>query len=158
MSQNDTLIIGVGNLYRRDDAAGISIIRKLKERVGDAVPLMEHTGEGVTLMEAWKTRGCVILVDAVSSGAAAGALHRVDAIKNELPVDWFSCSTHNFGVAEAVELARSLDQLPRQLQVIGIEGLDFTPGEGLSAEVEKTVDQVVEELEKLIKDGGPDGA
>lgn len=158
MSRNELLIIGVGNLFRKDDAAGIFVARRLKERMGDAVPVLEHTGEGVTLMEAWKTCSRVILVDAVSSGAAVGAIHRVDAIRSELPVDWFSCSTHNFGIAEAVELARSLDQLPKELRIIGIEGADFSPGEGLSPEVERAAGQVVEELVHCVKEGGTDGA
>ncbi len=147
------LVIGVGNLFRKDDAAGILAVRRLREKLGDCYPVMEHTGEGVTLMEAWKKFDRVYLVDAVSSGSAPGSIHRVDAVTTELPVAWFSCSTHNFGIAEAVELARTLDQLPPKLVVFGIEGGDFSPGEGLTEEVEQAVAQVAEELGALINRG-----
>ena len=40
------------------------------------------------------------------------------------------------GVAEAVELARALNQLPAKLIVYGIEGKTFHAGAGFSLEVE----------------------
>jgi hydrogenase maturation protease len=52
-------------------------------------------------------------------------------------------STHSFGVAEAVELARALGRPPARVVVFGIEGRDFTPGEGLSPDVGAAVDEVV---------------
>ena len=65
------------------------------------------------LMDAWEGAETVWLVDAVSSGAQAGAVHRVDASEEELPARLFRASTHHFGLAEAVELARALGRLPR---------------------------------------------
>ncbi len=52
-------------------------------------------------------------------------------------------STHSFGVAEAVELARALGRLPARIVVFGIEGRDFAQGEGLSPDVDAAVDEVV---------------
>jgi hydrogenase maturation protease len=48
-------------------------------------------------------------------------------------------STHAFGVAEAVELARELGRLPGRLEVYAIEGADFSAGAELSAEVASAV-------------------
>jgi hydrogenase maturation protease len=141
-----TLVIGVGNLYRSDDAVGILIARKLKLRASDRVSVQEQSGEGVSLMDTWKDYETVWLVDAVSSGKPAGSIHRLDASKQSIPSRFFSCSTHNFGVAEAIELARTLDQLPRQLNLYGIEGKNFQPGELLSAEVERAMEAVTLEI------------
>ena len=44
-------------------------------------------------------------------------------------------STHAFGVAEALELARALNRLPPCLLIYGIEGKNFAMGTGLSPEV-----------------------
>ena len=60
-----------------------------------------------------------------------------------LPAVFSRSSTHSFGVAEAVELARALGRLPARVVVFGIEGRDFTPGEGLSPDVDAAVDEVV---------------
>jgi len=143
---NKSLIIGVGNLYRSDDAVGILIARKLKDRVSDRVSIKEQSGEGTSLMDSWQEHDRVCVVDAVSSGAPPGSIHRMDASKEPIPSKFFSCSTHDFGVAEAIEMARALDQLPRQLQLFGIEGGNFQPGEMLSAEVERAMELVVDEI------------
>ena len=64
---------------------------------------------------------------------------------------FFNFSTHGFGVAEAVELARSLNQLPPQLIIYGIEGKNFADGFGLSPEVEGAAAQVVRRVLLEIK-------
>jgi hypothetical protein len=54
-----------------------------------------------------------IVVDAVSSNAQSGAIHRLDAVSTKLPAELYRGSTHALSVAEAVELARALERLPR---------------------------------------------
>jgi hydrogenase maturation protease len=103
----------------------------------------EATGEGTALLELWKGADDVILVDAVSSASVPGTVTSFDAVAAPLPALFSGCSSHSFGVAEAVELARTLDRLPRRLTVYGIEGGDFTHGTGLSPEVARAVDELV---------------
>lgn len=140
------MIIGVGNLYRSDDAVGILIARKFKDMASDRVSVKEQSGEGTSLMEAWKGYDRVLIVDAVSSGASPGSIHRMDASREPIPSKFFSCSTHDFGVAEAIEMARALGQLPRQLQLFGVEGKNFQHGEILSAEIEQAMELVADEV------------
>ena len=85
-----------------------------------------------------------MLVDAVRSGAPPGTVHRLDARAAPAPTGFFHYSTHAFSVAEAIELARSLNELPPHLIVYGIEGESFAAGEGLSPAVEQAVEVVVE--------------
>ncbi len=144
------LIIGIGNLYRCDDAMGILVARKLKRLKSDRLRVMEQNGEGTVLMEAWKGFNNVLIIDAVSSGAIPGSIHRLDATKESIPSKYFSCSSHNFGVGEAIELARALDQLPEQLKLYGIEGKNFEPGEVLSPGVESTMELIVEEISQFV--------
>jgi len=138
------LVIGLGNDFRRDDGAGRVAARRVRELAGEAVRVIEESGEGAALMDAWRGAELVILIDAVHSGAAPGTIHRLDARAQPIPSNFFHYSTHAFSVAEAVELARALDQLPPRLIVHGIEGKDFTSGEGLSPEVAAAVEQVAQ--------------
>ena len=79
----------------------------------------------------------IVLVDAVSSGAPPGTVHSFDASAEPLPAVLFGASsTHALGLAEAVELARSLGRLPGRVLVYGVEGGTFAYGKGLSPEVE----------------------
>lgn len=132
-------VIGVGNPWRRDDGAGPEAARRLGGRVLE--------GEPVGLIESFEDAGEVVLVDAVSSGAEPGTVHRLEVGASPLPAEVFgSRSTHALGLAEAVELARALGRLPERVLVYGIEGADFSAGAGLSPEVEAAVERVVEEV------------
>ena len=66
--------------------------------------------------------------------------------QNQFPTAFFNYSTHAFSVAEAVELARVLHQLPPHLTVYGIEGGNFEAGMGLSPDVEGAVAAVIAQV------------
>lgn len=138
-----TLIIGCGNPDRGDDAAGLLVARRLRAMGVDA---QEQSGEALALMESWRTAGEddqeVILVDAVVTGAAPGTITIWDARTAPVVGDFFRCSTHAFGVAEAVKLARILDLLPPNLLIYGIEAKRFDVGSEPTAEVLAAVEQV----------------
>jgi hydrogenase maturation protease len=138
------LVIGVGNEFRGDDGVGLEVARALLAEVPPHVTVLEASGEGAALMEAWKGYERVIVVDATSSGSPPGAIHRFEAHREPLPAPFFHYSTHAFSVAEAIEMARALGQLPPEIIVYGIEGKQFVAGEGLSPEVETAASAVVE--------------
>lgn len=142
------LIIGIGNEYRRDDAVGLVVARALHDKNLDGIEILEMSGEGAALIEAWQDAERVIVIDAVCSGASPGTIFRFEAYHQPIPTQFFRYSTHNFGLAEAIELARSLEQLPKELIVYGIEGKDFSLGEGLSSEIAHAAHEVVQRIEK----------
>ena len=144
--ESGTLIIGLGNEYRRDDGVGLVVAQRLKAAAPEHARVLEESGEGVALMESWKDADAVILIDAVHCGAKPGTLHRFDAHTQPVSTEFFHCSTHTFSVAEAIELARALGRLPRRLIVYGVEGKTFEAGPGLSPEVEKAAQEVVERV------------
>jgi hydrogenase maturation protease len=150
-------IIGVGNEHRHDDGAGIAVARRLRERFPTGITVLEEGRDVASLIESWKDASRVWLVDAARSGARAGTIHRLDVLATPVPAGFFRCSTHRFGVAEAVELARLLDQLPAQLIVYGIEGENFDTGVGLSSAVEQAVETVVDQTAKEVRCLGAGG-
>ena len=139
-------LIGIGNRYRRDDAAGLEVVRRLRLAHPPGVKLIEEEGEPASLIEAWSSVDEALVVDGIGSGAAPGKLHRFDVTAAPLPAEVFNTSTHALGLPEAVELARELDLLPSRLIVYGIEGESFETGEGLSYPVQKTVEKLVLDL------------
>lgn len=130
------MVIGIGNPYRGDDAVGVYLARALRQKADPArTTVLEFSGDGASLISAWEAFDKAILVDATRSGATPGTIQRIDATCQSVPTGFFRYSTHAFGVAEAIELARSLNRLPEQLVVFGIEGGCFDAGESLSAPV-----------------------
>ncbi len=140
------LIIGLGNEARGDDAAGLAAVRRLKREFADHVEVLESAGDGVQLLHTWKNAPSVIVIDAASSGAPPGTVHRFDACADVLPAVRFGGSTHAFGLSEAVELARALGELPRRLIIYAIEGKGFETGTGLSVEAAAAIESLSERV------------
>ena len=127
--------------------AGLAVARRLRRGSGTAGARRGASrASRSALLERWAGAEQAIVVDAVSSGAAPGTIHRLDATERVIATRSSGAPPTPSGVAEAVELARALDRLPRRLLVLGIEGKRFGAGAGLSPEVEQAVDRLVAEL------------
>jgi len=147
------LIVGIGNADRGDDGAGIAVARHIRAKIPSSIPVVEHSGEGIGLIELWQTMNAqtVYLIDAMCSDLPSGTIQRFDAHDSSLPAQFLgNYSTHSFGIVQAVELARVLNCLPPQIIIYGIEGLCFDADMPLSAEVEaavlKTAELIMTEL------------
>jgi hydrogenase maturation protease len=129
------VVIGVGNAARGDDAAGLIAARRLGG--------LEHEGDPVALLDVWRGAELAVVIDAVSSGAEPGTVHRFDATSAPLPARLRgSTSSHALGLAEAIELGRTLGRLPGRLIVYGIEGERFEAGTELTPAVAAAVEAV----------------
>ena len=135
-------VVCVGNAFRGDDAAGLEVAKLLRGTLPAGAEVLEREGEPTALIDAWEGAEALWLVDAVSSGAAGGAVHRLEAGEQELPAGLFRASTHHLGLADAVELARALGRLPPRTVVYGIEGARFEAGHELTPEVAAALPQV----------------
>ena len=137
------MIIGVGHRHRGDDAAGLIAVDALRD-LGFAT--IEHCGEGLGLIGAWDGAEVVVLIDAMRSSAPCGTVRRLEPLDDGLNPDGCRCSSHLFGVGQAVALARELDRLPARLIVYGIEGMNFAIGAPVSDPVRSAVSDVVDRI------------
>ncbi len=133
------VLIGIGNGQRRDDGAGLEMVRLARDGLPDHVRVHECRGDATELMDRWAGARRVVVVDAASSGAPAGTIRRFDVARQGLPADLPQTSTHGFGLTQAVGLARAMGTMPAELVVYAIEGDDFSLGTGLSAPVRQAV-------------------
>ena len=138
------LVIGLGNELRGDDGAGIEVARRLRGLAAEAgIDVRAQQGEPAGLIDAWSGRKAVLVVDTMRSGAEPGTICRFDASCEPLPAQLRgSSSTHALSLAEAIELARALEQLPPRAVVFAIEGQGFETGAALSDEVRAVIPKV----------------
>ena len=148
MASAPVVVIGVGNALRADDAAGVLAVRRLAPRPG--VEIREQSGEATALLEALRGRAAALVVDA-AAGAEPGRLHRLDAAARPLPQGLFGVSSHGFGVAEGIELARALGVLPPVCVVYALEGACFDTGAPLSDAVARALPLLAEDITKDIE-------
>jgi len=141
-----TRVIGVGNPDRGDDAAGRETARRLRKALGDKADIVELDGETTALLAQLDGVGMALLIDACVSGARPGTVRRIDLAKESLPSVTYGLSSHALGLAEAIELATALGQMPPRCVVYLIEALSVKIGEPLSDPVAEAVDEVVRQL------------
>ena len=133
-----TLVIGLGNPDRGDDAVGVQVARRVAaERLDVRVLELDDPSEA---LEAWAAADTVVIADAVTSGGDPGDIHVVDAVERTLPAGrWAAGGTHALGLAAVVELGRALGRLPRRLVLVGVEAGRFDHGTPMSDAVAAAV-------------------
>ena len=138
------LIAGVGNPDRGDDGFGPAVASRL---AGLSLPGVEATPcrRPIDLLDLWQGRGLVFVADAALAQGAPGRLHRLDALRDRLPPT-SSSSTHSFGLAQAIELGRSLGLLPSRLILYAAEARSFAPGAPLSPPMRSAVEAAVRRI------------
>lgn len=116
-------VLGIGSPFG-DDQLGWEVVALLQEQT-----LSRFTKEqlhiaccdrpGMYLLELMRPAQTVFLIDAIRTGAAIGTLHcfQNEAIES---IDG-AFSTHAFGIAAALKMGASLQMLPKQIRLYGIE-------------------------------------
>jgi hydrogenase maturation protease len=140
------LVLGAGSPFG-DDRIGWEVMAALQAALQDAPPGRVHTRAcdrpGASLVNELEGVHHLIIVDAARiAGAPAGQLNWLDEAGLE---GGGSVSTHGFGVAQALALARAIGRAPARVDVLAIS-VEQLEGHGLSEPVRKAVPGAVREI------------
>ncbi len=133
----------LGHRDRGDDAVGPLVADRLRDR---GVAVLDCHEEPTRLLDAMGGLDLLVVVDAVRSGASPGTLLRIEARHEPLPADLGLASTHAFGIAETLELARALGRAPARVVVHGVAGERFGMGDAPTPAVVAALDPLVERV------------
>ncbi len=118
-------IVGVGSPFG-DDQLGWRVAELLKKEtrlqwyLGDAIDIQMNDRPGLALVDAMKNVKNFYVIDALQTGQnPVGQLYRMNG--ESLDADSGFLSTHGFGIAQALALAKALNQLPSKIVIYGIE-------------------------------------
>lgn len=136
------LVACLGNPDRGDDGVGALVAQALKGRLPADVPLMTRSGDMLSLIDDWRGVDGVVCIDAAEVMGTPGRIRRIDLGRETLPADMAVTSGHAVGLAEAVQLARTLGLAPAEIIVYAVEGGCFDGGAAMSAAVAQAVDEV----------------
>lgn len=144
-----TLVIGIGNRERADDALGLIAIDRLQSEHPGGIEFATARGDVLKVLDLFEGAHKVIMIDAMRSGGPPGLVVRLDVSDTAVKVDLENfASSHTVNLAEAIELARTLGKLPPRLIVYGVEAQDFTLGHGLSRAVEAALEGLLTRVKK----------
>lgn len=140
-------IIGCGNANRRDDAVGVTVARRVRERLErhpvPGVQALDCGTAGMEVMFAAKGSDAVILVDAAVTGSEPGAVFEVPSEELER-VREPSLNLHDLRWDDALGMGRKIygDDFPSKVSVFLIEAADTGFGLELSPPVEEAAETV----------------
>ena len=103
-------IIGIGSPFG-DDAAGLETARMLAEAPPSNCEVIAADRPGTALLDLLEGAHAAILIDAVCSGAPPGTIHEFTFDELDRCAVRF-VSSHDLGVAAAIQLAQKLGRAP----------------------------------------------
>ncbi|WP_073949140.1 hydrogenase maturation protease [Streptomyces kebangsaanensis] len=145
------VVIGVGNVFRRDDGAGPAVVEALRDRVPGGTVLAVSDGEPGRMLDLWHGSDTVVVVEAVRGRPARpGRLHTL-SVAEAAANPRSSASTHALGLGECFALAEALGRLPRELVVHAVEVSDVELGTGLSGPVRSALPELVDRAAATVR-------
>jgi hydrogenase maturation protease len=140
-------LIGLGNIFRGDDAAGIVLAERIRREKIPGLEVLLHFGDGASLIPLWDKIKRVILVDAVCAGGKSGKLISFDLQKEAFPENLFSVSSHSLGIPEALRIAKKLHRkLPAGFMFFGVTAERFNLGSKPSFNMDSLGDMFISRI------------
>lgn len=141
-------ILGVGSPFGDDrlgweaaDFLETALVRRHRQ-----ISIERCDRPGAELLQLMKNARAVIVIDAMKGGCKPGTIKRIEPT---LLYRSFGLSNHSFGVAEALELAQVLGELPEELVIFGIEA-GTTPSVNPAPDWNQLLQLVLREIERLV--------
>ncbi|PLX94811.1 MAG: hydrogenase [Desulfuromonas sp.] len=151
MTPSALRIIGIGNPLMGDDGLGITAIERLRAvDLPQAVELIDGGTGGLTLLHLMEGATKVIFIDAVVMQLPPGSIRRIDDLLPRLTAAPEQLSLHETGLAAALALGESLEMLPPQLVLFGVEPQEVAPSLELTPAVSSILPELVEQVRREV--------
>ena len=147
-----TLVAGVGNIFQRDDAFGVEVIRLLADRPRPAgVEIADFGIRGVHLVYEL-LGGCdlFVLVDVVQRGHAAGTVTVLEVDPEHMPPGGAVMDAHGLAPDQIFSMLTAMGARPGRTLVVACEPADVSEGMGLSDQVREALPAAVRAVEEIL--------
>ncbi len=151
------LVAGVGNIFLGDDGFGVEVVGRLaREQLPEGVEVLDvGTGSIHLAYQLLDGYDALIVVDALPRGVEPGTVcvfqpdfAELDAAAEQNPP---MCDGHSLEPVSVLTLLTALEARPPVTLVVGCEPADVGEGIGLSAAVERAVDEAVAVVRDLLE-------
>lgn len=145
------LVLGIGNLLMTDDAAGVEVVNRLKERCSfpEEITLLDGGTLGLDLLPYLEGVDRLLVVDAVETDEAPGTVVRMSG--DDIPLTLATkVSPHQMGLKDLLLVAELQGHAPEEMVLLGVQpvstamGLERSPA--ITAAIEVLCARVLDEL------------
>lgn len=147
------VVLGVGNLLRRDEGVGVRVIQELRARYRFPahVTLVDAGTAALRLLPLLEDADHLIVVDAVDVGAAPGTVVVVRPEDAEVAPSP-GLSLHEMGPLEALALLEATTGRRPSTTIVGVQPADLAPwDDALSEPVARALPQAVQHVLKILE-------
>ena len=156
-----TLVAGVGNVFMRDDAFGVEVVRLLAERSWpDGVEIADFGIRGVHLVYEL-LNGCdlFVLVDAAQRGCTPGTVTVLEVDPAQPEPGAAIMDAHDLTPDAIFAMLASMGGHPGRSLIVACEPADLSAGMGLSEQVRDALPHAVSAVaEILVQEQQKEGA
>lgn len=147
-----TLVAGVGNIFQRDDAFGVEVIKLLADRPKPpGVEIADFGIRGVHLVYEL-LNGCdlFVLVDAAQRGYEPGTVTVLEVEPADAAPPAAVMDAHGLAPGEIFAMLTSMGSRPGRSLVVACEPADVSQGMGLSDQVRAALPHAVSAVEEIL--------
>lgn len=160
-----TLLLGLGNRDRGDDAVGLQVSARVAAGLGlplaaqgvvaasaDAgrahapVTVATWSGPDLDLLDRWDGHDHVIMVDASRGAGAPGTRRRVVVDPRATAHVGHATGSHAMGLPRVIALGHVLGRLPARIELVTVEAGSVEPGAELTPAVASAADDLTDAL------------
>ena len=149
------LVAGIGNIFLGDDAFGVEVVRRLTSKFPESVRVQDFGIRGFDLAYAlMDDYEAVILVDAIPMNGSPGTVFLVEPNVKNLQTQDSTFEAHTLDPVKVLAFAQAMGAKLNRVLLVGCEPASLGEDEGgrigLSARVERAVDEGVKMVEELV--------
>jgi hydrogenase maturation protease len=142
LTGGETVVIGLGNSYRKDDGVGVAVAEALDVLALQGVRVVTRIAEPTDLLDAWSGARLAVVVDgAIGKPPAPGRVRRCGL--GDVVSESRELSSHSVDIGSTHALGRALGRVPDDLVLFTVEVADTGHGLGLTPRVARAVPEVV---------------
>jgi hydrogenase maturation protease len=149
------IVLGLGNVFMRDDGIGIHVAREVRQRdLGTEVDVYDYQEMDLTLLGYFEGASKLVVVDALKSGNPPGTVSKYSIAPREDTLTQLP-SLHGLQLFDLFDLAKQAGLLSCPVIIVGVEPKDCSPGEEMSEELADALPRAVDEVIKELRIGLP---
>lgn len=142
MTKNNNLpkviVLGIGNTLYTDEGVGIEILPQVEEEIHKRglshVSIHEGSTDSLSLLSVIEEADYLLIIDAINAGKEPGTI--IELTADEIPAYFgVKMSVHQVGFQEVLFAARLLEQLPKDMHMVGCQPYSLELGVGISEEM-----------------------
>ncbi len=144
-------VVGVGNPWRGDDAIGWAVIDTLEGKIDAGAVLYKVQGSLFEIIDLLQMHEHLYLIDAWKADLPIGSWQRHDAKKCVFAKEGQPASSHGLGVAEAIAIAKNLDQMPASVVIYAVCAKEYGIGQKMDPQLKESIEHVAQAICKEVE-------